>query len=295
MLHFSKAPRRGSDQVAEVRRATLAVTRATQSSQSHSRSDGIGLQRNMGNRGMMLLAQSQRQDFAHVDVGGEEMSPTKDAQLHIAVDQVAPSDRVMRVPAEPYVRQIHVDLNRPQRVSLDWQGTPPPDARSNFRCSTGKGYGDPGDPAGICTRACCTPGVNPCESPYDQRRSTGSCCTPIGDFVIQSKERDHAVEGGTIPFWMYFYRSRGIALHEYSPVDGTPLSHGCVRLDSVNAEMLFNHSYVGVTRVTVAGTATPACPAGQGVACTTSASAEPGRAADALAANVEREEVDSGV
>jgi L,D-transpeptidase catalytic domain len=292
VLHRSKTPRREGAQVTEVRRATLAVTRITQSSQNHSPSDDIRLQRSMGNRGMMLLAHPQKQESVRVEVN-RGMHLAKDAQQRIAVDQLAPSDRIMKAPVEPYVRQVHVDLNRPQRVSLDWQGTPPTDARSNFRCSTGKGYGDPDDPVGICTRACCTPGVNPCESPYDQKRSTGSCCTPIGDFVIQSKERDHAVEGGTISFWMYFYRNRGIALHEYSPVDGTPLSHGCVRLDSVNAEMLFNHSYVGATQVTVAGTATPACPAGQGVACT-SASAQPGRAADALAVSVEREEVDAG-
>lgn len=256
------------------------VARAPEPCQDRPGSGDLRLQRAVGNRGMMLLAHPAAPDS-------------------LAVAQSLPSARIMRTPVEPYVRQINVNLTSPQNVSVDWQGTAPADTRSSFRCSTGKGYGDPGDPPGICTRACCTSGTNPCASPNDRRRARGSCCTPVGDFVIQSKERDHAVEGGTIPFWMYFYRSRGIALHEYSPVDGTPLSHGCVRLDSANAEMLFNYSYADTTRVNVSGAATPACPAGSGVACTSSASAEPAGAAGERArlaeaeAEAGREEVDA--
>jgi len=205
--------------------------------------------------------------------------------------KAASPNRVMRLPSEPYVKKINVDLNTSQSVSLDWQGTPPDGARSTFRCSTGKGYGDPDDPPGVCNRNCCNKGVNPCESPYDKRESSGSCCTPIGNLVIQQKDREHAVEGGTIPFWMYIYRKRGIAIHEYAPVDGTPLSHGCVRLDSVNAEMLFNHSHESVTRVSITGSATPACPAGRGAACTTAAATGSPRGGERLAGGA-RAEVD---
>lgn len=301
MFHYSKSPRRGT-QIAEIARPVFAATEAGPHHQYRSWSDGFRLQRTVGNQGMMLLAQPQIRDSVRSQATGVPSFGTgaqglgNFAPSKIAVSQSAPSDRIMRAPAEPYVRQVSVDLTAPQHVSLDWQGTPPEGARSTFRCSTGKGYGDPDDPPGICKRACCTPGANPCESPYDQKSSRGSCCTPIGNFTIQSKEREHAVEGGTIPFWMYFYSTRGIALHEYSPVDGTPLSHGCVRLDSVNAEMLFNHSYANTTRVNVSGAAIPACPAGQGVACTKRASTEPDNAVEGQGklASAEREETDSG-
>jgi len=186
-------------------------------------------------------------------------------------NRAAPLNRLMRLPAEPYVKKINVNLDSSQTVSLEWQGTPPSDIHSTFRCSTGKGYGDPDDPPGVCNRACCTAEGNMCDPPFDQPGSTGSCCTPVGNFVIQQKDREHEVTGGTIPYWMYFYRRRGIAIHEYFPVNGTPISHGCVRLDSTNAEMLFNHSHANVTRVSVTGRATPDCPTSRD--CSTSAAA----------------------
>jgi len=292
--------RAGGIQIAGLDKPDLAMARGSQSLHDRSRS-GVSLQRTIGNQAMMFLAQSRSGDSFHPH-GSAVVVPSEDAQgppksqpSNITVNQLAPSGRLMRTPAEPYVEQITVDLNTSQNVTLGWRGTAPDGARSTFRCSTGKGYGDPGDPPGICTRACCSPGVNPCESPYDQKRSRGSCCTPVGNFVIQSKEREHAVEGGTIPFWMFFYQTRGIAIHEYSPVDGTPLSHGCVRLDSVNAEMLFNYSHAGVTRVTVSGAATPACPAGNGVACGSSASTEPASTTEERLASTEKEETDAGV
>jgi hypothetical protein len=211
----------------------------------------------------------------------------------------AVTGRIQRAPREPYVKKINVDLNSPQNVTVEWQGTAPADVYSNFRCSTGKGYGDPGDPAGICRRDCCnTGGANPCAAPNDEPGARGSCCTPVGDFKIRSREREHAVTGGTIPYWMYFLPRRGIALHEYSPVDGTPISHGCVRLDAVNAQMLYTYAVVGVTDVHVSGTATPTCPAGNGVACGSSASNGPaggaGEAERMAAAEpaAEQEEVD---
>jgi len=260
------------------------------------------LQRAIGNQGVLSLTSQWGPDLERVAL--QEASP-RVTQTHnlrqqegfsVGLRGSAPNDLIMRSPDDSYVSQINVDLNSPQNIKLDWHGTPPDETRSTFRCSTGKGYGDPDDPPGICNRPCCNPGANPCESPYDQKKARGSCCTPIGDFAIQSKEKEHAVEGGTIPFWMYFYSTRGIALHEYRPVDGTPLSHGCVRLDSANAEMLFKHSRVGDTKVKVSGNATPACPAGQGVSC---AGADSGQKSTpnevpAPGAGAAREETDSG-
>jgi hypothetical protein len=94
---------------------------------------------------------------------------------------------------------------------------------------------------------------------------------------------------------MYFYQTRGIAIHEYTPVTGEPISHGCVRLDSVNAEMLFNYSHENVTIVSVAGTAKPACPADR--ACSSSAAVELPESVETgrRSAGVEQEEVESAV
>ncbi|MBC8076702.1 MAG: L,D-transpeptidase [Chloroflexales bacterium] len=245
----------------------------------HAAAEALQPQRSLGNQGLLRLASEGQ----HAPTSAEIAAPR-------ALASPAPL-RIMRAPAEPYISQINVFLTSPQHVTVDWQGSAPQDIRSTFRCSTGKGYGDPDDPPGVCNRSCCRPGANPCASPNEQRGARGSCCTPVGDFSIQHKDRDHSVEGGTIPFWMYFYRQRGIALHEYSPVDGTPLSHGCVRLDSVNAEMLFTYSHANVTRVHVEGSATPACPTGSGVACGTTASLEQPPEAEQLA-SAEREEAD---
>lgn len=298
MFHHPKILRQENSRTNIAKRSNSALAKSIHSYPNKSLSFDANLQRSIGNQGMIQMLKLQgrvsAQDRQAAVTSGERGASSNLVSTNISVNQSAPHDRIMRVPAEPYVAQINVDLNTPQNVRLDWQGTPPSDVRSAFRCSTGKGYGDPDDPPGICNRACCTSGANPCAAPNDQRRSRGSCCTPTGNFVVQSKDRDHAVEGGTIPFWMYFYRTRGIAIHEYSPVNGTPLSHGCVRLDSVNAEMLFNYSHANVTRVSVTGTATPACPAGSGVACSTSASIEPSQSLEEgeRLAGIEREEVD---
>ncbi len=275
MYYHSKIESKSKNKIAEVRKPNTVAPKITLPYQAGLYATNVQLQRALGNQAIINLKKHQGESTYQVkptDGKSNDRNLVEPSQFRpsvIKVNQSAKANRVMRLPAEPYVRKINVNLDTSQSVSLEWQGTPPEYARSTFRCSTGKGYGDPDDPPGICNRSCCTSGVNLCEPPYDQRRSRGSCCTPVGNFVIQHKDREHEVSGGTIPFWMYFYRTRGIAIHEYSPVDGTPISHGCVRLDSVNAEMLFNHSHANVTRVSVSGTATPACPSTR--ACSTSA------------------------
>ena len=270
LLRQEKSP------VTQAKKPDSVVNKAIRQYQNGIYTGGVQLQRALGNQAMIrmrhlpgsLPVKATADLIRDNDVS--ELGKIKSS--NIIVCRSGKPKQIMRLPAEPYVRQINVNLDTPQSVSIDWQGTPPEGVRNTFRCSTGKGYSDPGDPPGTCNRDCCIPGINLCESPYDQRESRGSCCTPVGDFAIQHKDREHRVIGGTIPFWMYFYRSRGIAIHEYFPVTGTPISHGCVRLDSVNAEMLFNYSHERVTSVSVTGTATPACPAER--QCTTSAAEE---------------------
>ncbi len=53
--------------------------------------------------------------------------------------------------------------------------------------------------------------------------------------------------------------ARAIALHEYSPIDGTPLSHGCVRLHTAMAKKIFCGVRQNQTWVKVLGFARPKC------------------------------------
>jgi len=112
-------------------------------------------------------------------------------------------------------------------------------------CSTGKGLCcvDSGGPPG--------PGWSEAES-----RDDGSNRTPAGKFKVALKlpRTDAGVE-----LWTEFDDPRDIALHEYSPVDGTPLSHGCVRLNRPMAQKIFDGSVVGRTVVEVRGTPRPRC------------------------------------
>jgi hypothetical protein len=89
-----------------------------------------------------------------------------------------------------------------------------------------------------------------------QSRLDGTNCTPITKGkLITSKTFDH----GGISYWSEFDHDRAIALHEYSPVDGTPLSHGCVRLNTAMAKKIFCASRINATTVVVKGFARPKC------------------------------------
>jgi hypothetical protein len=74
-------------------------------------------------------------------------------------------------------------------------------------------------------------------------------------FQVKNRVRDHK----GVEFWTEFVPDRAIALHEYSPVDGTPLSHGCVRLHTNFATKIFCNVRQNATWVQVQGFARPKC------------------------------------
>jgi hypothetical protein len=154
---------------------------------------------------------------------------------------------------------VTVHLTPDQTADLAWEGTPPADATGSdhFTVSTGKGYGDPGDPAGTCKRNCCSDAAKQCESPWNQAKSVGSCCTYTGDgFWTGLPEVEH----NTWKWWTPIqpnYSSRGIALHQHPEVTGKPIGHGCVRMDEPNAKRIFDFSNRDKTQVKIDGTATP--------------------------------------
>jgi len=141
-----------------------------------------------------------------------------------------------------WIKDIDVNQRITQTVTLRWS-----DGKSDTDiCSTGKGH-------------CCvdenTPEGTAC--PEAVSNAGGSNCTPIGDFKITGKIKETA---GGIDYWSTFEPGRSIALHDYAPlVDGTPLSHGCVRLRTPMAKKIYDGSKTNKTNVHVREPARPRC------------------------------------
>ena len=134
------------------------------------------------------------------------------------------------------ITAINVQMDNPQNVSLDWSDG---SHTTGIECSTGQGH--------CCPRAC------------DPPRNTvdGSNCTPDnGPFTVDNKYR----RTGHLNYFVSFVPARQIGLHEYSPVNGTPLSHGCVRLHTADAATVYQGAVPGTTIVNVSGLAVPNCP-----------------------------------
>jgi len=152
-----------------------------------------------------------------------------------------PRRRGTPTPRPPTITTVDVDQNTPQRVTLTWS-----DGRTESgTCSTGKGHcclDETAAEGAACTEAGSTAG--------------GSNCTPVGNFVVTTKL---PVTSSGVRLWTQFHDARSIALHEYRPVDGTPLSHGCVRLNEATAQRIFDGAVVGRTRVRVRNLARPRC------------------------------------
>lgn len=166
--------------------------------------------------------------------------------------------------AAPYISKVTVHLAPPQSADLEWNGTPPAEATGSdhFTVSTGKGYGDVGDPPNTCTRMCCSDAMTQCAPPWNRPTQVGACCTYYGDsFWTGTPLEEHNTWKWWTPIQPY-YSSRGIALHQHPDVTGQPIGHGCVRMDEPNAKRIFDFSNGQRTNVTVDGRAAPvACDA----------------------------------
>jgi hypothetical protein len=141
---------------------------------------------------------------------------------------------------EPYIARVLIYQSTPQTVTAEWTDG----RRRSDLCSTGKGQ-------------CCVeaddprPGWTEAES-----QVSGSNRTPTGRRPVSNEpERDHR----GIAYWTEFHTPRAVALHQYSPVDGTPLSHGCVRLNEDMARHIFEGARRARTVVEVIGTPRPRC------------------------------------
>src|SRR6266699_1167800 len=159
----------------------------------------------------------------------------------------------------PFIRKVGVHLTPPQSTDLEWEGTPPADApgSDHFTVSTGKGYSDPGDPAGTCTRLCCRDPMTQCAPPWNLPDEVGACCTYYGSSFWTGTSLD---EHNGWKWWTPIephYSSRGIALHGHDTVTGQPIGHGCVRMDEPNAKRIHDFANGRSTNVTIDGRAAP--------------------------------------
>jgi hypothetical protein len=181
-------------------------------------------------------------------------------QWSLSKMSIAPAQIIQRR-AAPFINKIavHLSPSPDETAELTWEGTPPSDApgKDRFTVSTGKGYSDPGDPAGTCKRDCCSDPQKQCASPWNKPEKVGACCTYVGNNFWTGVSQD---ENNGWKWWTPIqpnYSSRGIALHQHSEVTGKPIGHGCVRMDEPNAKRIHDYSNGRRTNVTIDGTAAP--------------------------------------
>jgi hypothetical protein len=145
-----------------------------------------------------------------------------------------------------WIDKVVVNQEGSQTVAVHWTD----DSTESDECSSGKGH-------------CCVDDANPSgvACTVEESHRNGSNCTPITrhmGFPVKNRVLDHK----GVNFWSEFVPERAIALHQYDDqgtVDGTPLSHGCVRLHENMAKKIFCNVRQNQTWVQVQGFARPKC------------------------------------
>lgn len=80
--------------------------------------------------------------------------------------------------------------------------------------------------------------------------------TPLGEFAIQNKNSEAKSKVGNLlmPYWMAFHKNLyaihdlpvwGNGIKETTEHLGKPVSHGCIRLDTENAKLLYDWTLIG--------------------------------------------------
>jgi len=148
-------------------------------------------------------------------------------------------------PAPTRIKEVRVKQEAPQRVIATFTDG----STFDDECSTGKGHCCFDASAGAAEGGACSAA---------RSVQVGNNCTPVGTFTVTKK-----IGNGPIPFWTQFHDAKSVALHQYSPVTGQPLSHGCVRLHNdekrPTAKRIFDGAVEGFTKVVVEGLARPMC------------------------------------
>lgn len=165
--------------------------------------------------------------------------PAADGDLQLTLEQTARASTSLRNADFPrtYIRRIDVDLTSSNHwVRLTWAGPQAASQESGpFHSSPGRGLGN-----------------NDCDDAAESNRN-GSNCTPKGTFAVRGFS--NSMETCSVcRFVTWFQIERGIAFHYYPDVPGYPASHGCVRLEDLDAaQLIHNNAKVGATEVIVDG------------------------------------------
>ena len=143
-----------------------------------------------------------------------------------------------------HITEVRVNQTTQEKVTATWS-----DGHvDSDECSTGKGHCCFDATTGVAEGGACS---------ASRSNEIGNNCTPVGTFSVTAKIPKTSAG---IEFWTQFHDGKSVALHDYDPfVDGTPLSHGCVRLHRDFAKTIFDGARVGVTRVVVENLARPSC------------------------------------
>jgi hypothetical protein len=174
-----------------------------------------------------------------LDRGGQMLSQSKAvvSELFGSETQGAQNRQTKRV--EPrWVTHIEISLAS-QGMTLIWSdGT----VSGPHTISSGKGLPNTAD--------------DPC------RNQTERNCTPAGQFTVSSRRGASArnSHGDAMAWYVGFVDERGIGIHNSQIANGTPLSHGCIRVGKGEAATAFaklinQNIKIGKTVVNVAGKA----------------------------------------
>jgi hypothetical protein len=256
--------------------SSASVQRAVANPRLACPADMLSVQRVAGNRAVLRLIQAKRGCARCEDDEGLiqtrlRQSDTASSEQHDAeaatnaaltsrpIGSIVRTRPAIQRRAAPYIKKITVHLTPHQSADLEWKGTAPDDApgKDHFTVSTGKGYSDPGDPRGTCSRTCCQDPMTQCAPPWNQPGRVGACCTYYGEnFWTGTPLEEHNGWKWWTPIQPY-YSSRGIALHQHDEVTGQPIGHGCVRMKDENAKRIYDFSNGRRTNVTIDGRAAP--------------------------------------
>ena len=123
---------------------------------------------------------------------------------------------------ETYISKVNVDLWK-QELTLEWTG---PNAAAQkkgpYHCTPGAGIS----------------GVN-CDNVATSQKA-GTDCTPKGEFPVLWKDTEFTKYPEAKWVTRFQDADRGIALHYYPRVPEYPSSHGCVRIQSLEAAKLIH-------------------------------------------------------
>ena len=123
---------------------------------------------------------------------------------------------------ETYISKVNVDLWK-QELTLEWTGpNATAEKKGPYHCTPGEGM----------------PGLS-CDNVASSRKG-GTICTPKGEFPVLWKDTEYTKYPEAKWVTRFQDANRGVALHYYPRVPEYPSSHGCVRIQSLEAAKLIH-------------------------------------------------------